>query len=110
MNVHSLLAAESVQLVSFYKPLLIFVVFVPWAWLISSKLEKDARYFHLNHRMWNGIHLSAGVLALAAMLFIPPTLWISLLIGIVIPVGPLCLLQQICHYPVPAVHRFPWTV
>ena len=41
MNVHSLLAAESVQLVSFYKPLLIFVVFLPWAWLwlIGQKAE-----------------------------------------------------------------------
>ncbi len=74
MNVDSLLAAESVQLVSFYKPLLMFVVFVPWAWLISSKLEKDARYFHLNHRMWNGIYLGAGVVALAAMLDPPDVL------------------------------------
>ena len=89
MNVHSLLAAESVQLVSFYKPLLIFVVFVPWAWLISSRLEKDARYFHLNHRMWNGIYLGAGVLALAAMLLIPLTFWITWPIGIVILLAPL---------------------
>lgn len=109
MNVHSLLAAESVQLVSFYKPLLIFVVFLPWAWLISSKLEKDARYFHLNHRMWNGIHLSAGVLALAAMLLIPPTFWISWPIGIVILVGPLYAYKQIRNQAVPEAQQFAWT-
>ena len=109
MNVHSLLAAESVQLVSFYKPLLIFVVFVPWAWLISSKLEKDARYFHLNHRMWNSIHLSAGVLALAAMLLIPPTFWISWPIGIVILLGPLYAYKQIRNQAVPEAQRFAWT-
>ncbi len=109
MNVDSLLAAESVQLVSFYKPLLIFVVFVPWAWLISSKLEKDARYFHLNHRMWNGVHLGAGVLALAAMLLIPVTFWITWPIGIVILLGPLFAYKQIRNQAVPEAQRFALT-
>ena len=109
MNVHSLLAAESAQLVSFYKPLLMFVVFVPWAWLISSKLEKDARYFHLNHRMWNGIHLGAGVLALLAMLLIPLTFWITWPIGIVILLGPLFAYKQIRNQAVPEAQRFALT-
>ncbi|MCZ6446379.1 MAG: ATPase, T2SS/T4P/T4SS family, partial [Planctomycetota bacterium] len=109
INVHSLLAAEFVQLVSFYKPLLILVVFVPWAWLISSKLEKDARYFHLNHRRWNGIYLGVGFVALAAMLLIPLTFWITWPIGIVILLGPLYAYKQVRNQAVPEAQRFALT-
>jgi len=109
INVHSLLAAEFVQLVSFYKPLLILVVFVPWAWLISSKLEKDARYFHLNHRRWNGIYLGTGFVALAAMLLIPLTFWITWPIGIVILLGPLYAYKQVRNQAVPEAQRFALT-
>ena len=49
MHAHPSLAAAFVFLVSFYKPLILFVTFVPWAWLVSSKLEKDARKLKLNY-------------------------------------------------------------
>ncbi len=109
MNVHSLLAAESVQLVSFYKPLLLFVVFLPWAWLVSSKLEKDARYFQLNHVMWNSIHLSAGVLALAAMLLIPVTFWLSWPIGLIVLYTPIYVYKQVRNKAVPESQQFALT-
>ena len=66
MHVHSLLAAAPVFLVSFYKPLLLFVTFVPWAWLVSSKLEKDARALKLKYRQWNLIYMGAAAAAFAA--------------------------------------------
>ncbi len=109
MNAHSLLAAESVQLVSFYKPLLLFVVFLPWAWLVSSKLEKDARYFHLNHVMWNSIYLSSGVAALAATLLIPLTFWITWPIGIVILYTPIYVYSQVRNKSVPETQQFSLT-
>ena len=109
MNVHSLLAAESAALVSFYKPLLMFVVFVPWAWLISSKLEKDARYFHLNHVMWNSIHLASGVSALAAMLLIPVSFWLSWPVGIIILLTPIYVYKQVRNKAVPESQQFSLT-
>ena len=109
MNIYSILAAESVQLVSFYKPLLMFVVFVPWAWLISSKLEKDARYFHLNHVMWNSVHLGAGVLSLAAMLLIPVSFWLSWPVGIIVLYLPTYVYKQVRNKSVPESHQFSLT-
>ncbi len=87
MNAHVLLATVSAHLVSFYKPLLMFLTMVPWAWLISSRLDKDARYFRLNRQMWNAIHLAGGVAALAAMLLIP-IFWIVWPVGVLLLAGP----------------------
>ena len=47
--------AQGAFLESPYKPFLIWIFFVPWAWLIGMKLDKDARYFHLNVTMWNSL-------------------------------------------------------
>ena len=60
----SLLAQHvSAFLESPYKPFLIYLPFIPWAWVISTKLDKDARYFHINAEVWNGIHLAGGAAA-----------------------------------------------
>ena len=56
--------AVSAFLLSWWKALLILLPMGAWAWLVSSKLDKDARYLHLNHKMWNGVHMGAGVVAI----------------------------------------------
>lgn len=108
MNAQSILAAEFIQLVSFYKPLLMFVTFLPWAWIISTKLDKDARYFHLNNRMWNGIYLSCGVAALATTLVIP-IFWLSWPAGIVVLYCPLYVYMQVRNRSVPEGQQFKFT-
>ena len=62
MNIDIAFLAQHVSafLESPYKPFLMILPFIPWAWLVSSKLDKDAQYFHLNVVLWNGIHLAAG--------------------------------------------------
>ena len=52
--------AEGYMLVGWWWALLMYVPFIPWAWLVSAKLDKDARYYHFNHRMWNSIAASAA--------------------------------------------------
>lgn len=59
------------QLVSWWKPLLLFAPFVAWAWLISSVFDKHAARFFLGREKWNAAHLIAGVLALAAGFLMP---------------------------------------
>src|SRR5689334_2889764 len=107
MNTFSL-ADSTAVLVSWYKPLLMLASFMPWAWLISSKLDKDAKFFYLNNLMWNGIHLSAGVVALAAMLFIP-IFWIGWPVGLLILVGPILAYWKIRNANVPEENRFHLT-
>ena len=108
MNAQSILAADSIQLVSFYKPLLMLITFLPWAWLISSKLDKDARYFHLNNRMWNGIYLGCAVAALATTLAIP-IFWISWPAGILVLYCPVYVYWQVRNRSVPEGQQFTFT-
>ncbi len=97
--------ASSAVLVSWWKMLLIFMPFLPWAWIISSKLDKDARFFHLNHRLWNGIHLAAGLAAMAAMLFVP-TFWASWPIGVILLAAPIMVYWRYRNEHVPEERRF----
>jgi type II secretory ATPase GspE/PulE/Tfp pilus assembly ATPase PilB-like protein len=85
--------------------LLMALPFLPWAWLVSSRLDKDARWFHLNHRMWNGIHMAAGLAALAAMLFVP-IIAVGWVIGILILLGPILVYWQVRNKAVPENQRF----
>ncbi len=63
-------------LVSPYKPILTFIPFVAWAWVVATVYDKDAERFYLNRRAWNLAHLGVGVVALGAALF-APIFWIG---------------------------------
>ena len=105
MSLQIFLTSGPAFLVSFVKPLLMFVTFLPWAWLISSKLDKDARVHHLNAHMFNGIHLACGLGALAAMLVIP-LFFVGWPVGIVILAAPIYVYWQIRDRSVPEDLRF----
>ncbi len=63
--------AISVQLLSVYKPFLVALVVLPYAWLISSVIDKDVRYYHLNEKVWNAACVGTLLAGLACVLFIP---------------------------------------
>jgi general secretion pathway protein E len=96
---------SSAVLINWWMALLMAVPFVPWAWLISSRLDKDARYYHLNHRMWNALHMAAGVLALAAMLFVP-IIGVGWVVGVVILLTPVLVYWQMRNRSVPEAERY----
>ena len=58
-------------LLSFYKPVLILLAVVPFAWLASSVIEKDVRFFHFPLAAWNWALAGTLVAGIAAALFIP---------------------------------------
>ena len=58
-------------LLSFYKPVLILLAVVPFAWLASSVIEKDVRFYHLPLSAWNWALVGTLLGGLAAALFIP---------------------------------------
>ncbi|MHC4414497.1 MAG: ATPase, T2SS/T4P/T4SS family [Planctomycetota bacterium] len=105
MTAASLLAAVSAQMLSVVKVLLMFATFVPWAWLVSSKLDKDARLHHLKHRVFNAVHLASGVAALAAMLLVP-IFWVGWPIGIIILAAPVLTYWRIRDQKLPEAQRF----
>ena len=63
-------------LVSPVKPILALLPFLPWAWAISTHLEKDADRLLLGRNKWNVIHMVAGLLAVLSVLFVP-IFWIG---------------------------------
>jgi type II secretory ATPase GspE/PulE/Tfp pilus assembly ATPase PilB-like protein len=105
MSIDPILAqASSAILVSWWQAILIALPFFGWGYLVP-KLEKDARYFHLPHMMWNGIHLGAGVAALAAMLLIP-IFWVGWPVGLILISAPVMVYWQYRNNNVPEDKKF----
>ncbi len=67
----TLAAGEAYTLVSWWKPLLMLVPFIGWAWMISSILDKHAKRFFLGQEKWNAIHMVFGLIALALIIAMP---------------------------------------
>lgn len=102
-------AESSVILLSPLKLILVLVPFVAWAWLVSAKLDKDARFYHLNHHAWNGLFMVSAIIALAVMLLIPGTVhifWITWPLGIAILAAPIFAYWHHRNQHVPASKRF----
>ena len=92
--------ADGYFIVGWWWALLMYVPFIPWAWLISAKLDKDARYYHFNHRLWNGIHLGCGAAAVLAMVLVPiPGL--SVFVGMLLLTTPVLIYWKYRNSNVP---------
>ncbi len=92
-NLMVLTLADAVMLVSPWKPLLLFIPFLPWAWLITVIYDKHAQRFHLARGKWNMLHLSLGfvaiLLAVAMPIHAPWAIGISVLVIVAILVADL---------------------
>lgn len=73
-----LVGADGLWLVSVWKPLLILPPLLAWAWVVSTIFDKDADRWHFARDTWNLGHMAAGLTALAVVLFVPLTIWITL--------------------------------
>jgi len=86
-----LAAAEAYSLVSWWKPLLLLLPFVPWAVIVSKVLDKHAARFILPRQEWGAAHLIAGTLAVLIAISLPMreefTFWIGWGVMILILVG-----------------------
>lgn len=65
------LADGGAFLMSIWKPVLLVIPFIGWGWIVAHVYDKHALRFHLGREKWNMIHMTAGLLALAAALLIP---------------------------------------
>lgn len=62
----STLALEGHMLVSLWKPIVLLLPFLGWAWIITTYYDKHAARFFLPRERWNLVHLVLGLAALAA--------------------------------------------
>ncbi len=98
-------SAMPVSLLSVYKPVLIAIVLLPYAWVTSSRLEKDASYFNLGAVKWASVFLGAAVLAIAAVLFIP-IFWIGWPLMTIVLVATLYGYMSVRNNQVPENRRY----
>ncbi|HED54337.1 MAG TPA: hypothetical protein ENJ00_09090 [Phycisphaerales bacterium] len=63
--------ADALFLVSFWKPVVLLIPLVAWAWFVSTVFDKHAARFHLPRERWNMVHLILGTLATAAAFLMP---------------------------------------
>jgi type II secretory ATPase GspE/PulE/Tfp pilus assembly ATPase PilB-like protein len=75
-TIHPTLALEGFLLVSWWKPLLLLIPFLAWAWVVSSVYDKHAARFHLPRQRWNTFHLVTGLVAALIPVLMPGQLGI----------------------------------
>lgn len=63
--------AEGLILLSLWKPVVLLLPFVGWGWLISTVFDKHCARFFLPRAPWNIAHLSVGLVAFLAAVFMP---------------------------------------
>ena len=63
--------AQALTLVSWWKPLLLLLPLVAWAWFVSRVLDKHAARFSLPRKQWNMIHLTVATLAVLGAFLLP---------------------------------------
>jgi len=100
-----LASAVADSLVDWLKPILLLATVLPWAWLVSSRLEPDARYFHLNYHGWNLAYLAALMVAVVAVLLIP-IFWIGWPVAMIVLLTPVLLYWKLRNAAVPEERRF----
>ncbi|MBC23291.1 MAG: hypothetical protein CMJ32_05175 [Phycisphaerae bacterium] len=101
-------ATSTAFLLSIYKPILMLVVIIPWAWVIGSRIEPDTRRLNLNYHGWNGLLLGLGILGIIAMLAIP-LFWIGWFVCILVMYLPLMFYMSRRNSIVPEEERVKLT-
>jgi len=80
-NAPLVLAFEGQYMVSVWKPIVLAVPFVGWAWFASTVMDKHAARFHLGRENWNLFHICMAVVALLAGYLIPGSNHFAFAIG-----------------------------
>lgn len=103
--------AETFFLVSIWKPIVFLLPFVGWMYIVSTVFDKHCARFFLPRGMWNIVHMTCGLLALAAALFMPIqgelAFWASFLTSVVILTANIAVFATIVNKDerVPEQHR-----
>lgn len=83
-NAPLVLAFEGQYMVSIWKPIVLSMPFVGWAWFASTVMDKHAARFHLGRENWNLFHICMALVALLAGYLIPGSDHLAFAIGFVV--------------------------
>jgi type II secretory ATPase GspE/PulE/Tfp pilus assembly ATPase PilB-like protein len=92
---------EALVLMSWWKPILLLIPFIPWAIIVSRILDKHAARWFLPRTAWNTAHISAALVALLVAILLPipaaAAIWVALGIVIVILVADILIFALITN-------------
>jgi type II secretory ATPase GspE/PulE/Tfp pilus assembly ATPase PilB-like protein len=91
------LAQDAYVLVSPWKPVLVLMPLVGWAYIVSSLYDKHAARFHLNPKRWNAFHLFVGLVAFAAAVLMPVQGVLGIVVGVAAEIAILAM--SLAAYP-----------
>ena len=102
---------QGLLLLSPWKPFLVLLPFIGWAWVVSTIYDKDSARWYFKRRVWNLGHILAAAAAIAVILVAP-----TFLIGW--PVATLVLVADLALYAilrnkddrVPAQHKWSFSI
>ncbi|QOI99898.1 MAG: Flp pilus assembly complex ATPase component TadA [Phycisphaeraceae bacterium] len=103
--------ADGFVLVSFWKPILLMLPFIGWAWMVSTIFDKHCARFFLPREPWNTFHLCMGLVAFLVAVLMPiegaGAFWAGLGAAIVILAADIMIFTAIVNRDdrVPAEHR-----
>ena len=100
-----ILSDSAVFLLSPWKPLLIWGATVWWAWLVATKIQKDARYYQFSIEKWNIAFLLCAFAGLGLMIF-GWMFYIGWPLGILVMFAPVLVYWKKRNSTVPAENRY----
>lgn len=85
---------QALTLVSWYKPVLLLLPFIGWAWVVATLYDKDAARWHFKRQLWNLGHMAAAIAALVVALVLnigPFSFWLAWPVAMLILAADLLL-------------------
>lgn len=95
------LLGEALVLMSWWKPILLLIPFVPWAIIVSRILDKHAARWYLPRTAWNVGHVSAALIALLVAVLLPvpaaAAIWVALGIVVVLLLADILIFAMVTN-------------
>lgn len=92
---------EALMLMSWWKPILLLIPFIPWAIIVSRILDKHAARWFLPRTAWNVGHITAALVALLVAVLLPipaaAAIWVALGIVLVILVADILIFAMVTN-------------
>ncbi len=95
------LLGEALMLMSWWKPILLLIPFIPWAIIVSRIFDKHAARWYLPRTAWNVGHISAALVALLVSILLPlpaaAAIWVALGIITVVLVADILIFAMVTN-------------
>ena len=93
------------------KPLIVVLALLGWARVVTV-LDKDAAFFFQKRRLWNAVHITAGLMGFAIWLLVPHWIWfwVGLPVALALMIGAFVAYATVRNRSVPEEERWNFSL